>query len=109
MFDFSYTNNYSVGNLILDYQNLKISLLDRTTKQSKDIKSLLANTLIVREKNLPEQRRYRNGKIYFVRDKKKINYQLLVEICFQWHRINCCKLIDEKCGHSLKHSLLLSV
>ena len=76
MFDFSYTDNYLTGNLILDYEDSKIKLLDRETKRNKNIASILANTLIVREKNLPEQKHYRNGKIYFERDKRKpfINY-----------------------------------
>jgi len=76
MFDFSYSDNISTGNLILDYENLKIKVFDRSTKRNKDIKSLLANTLIVHEKNKPEQKHYRSGKIYFERDKKKsfVNY-----------------------------------
>jgi len=73
-FDFTYNNNSSNGKLIMDYENLKMELLSRKNQRDKKLKSGVLHSLILRETNLPADKRYREGTIYFERDKKKSTY-----------------------------------
>ena len=70
-FNFNYTNAHSTGKLILEYENLKISFLNEDDGSKRKIKTLIANTFMVKEENLKGTKSYKTGTISFKRDKKK--------------------------------------
>ena len=70
-FDFDYTNDHATGNLLFEYQGLKVSLLDQDDGSKEKLKSFLVNSLVLTKKNQGEKVFSRQGKISFDRDKKK--------------------------------------
>ncbi len=70
-FDFTYNNNKSEGNLVLEYENLDISLLDKEDGSQKKIKTFITETFILQNDNLKQENSYQKGSISFERDKKK--------------------------------------
>lgn len=75
-FDFYYSDSHSQGKLLMDYRGLKLELLSREPDKNYQLENLLLNALVVKTDNLPEKRRYREGKIDCERDKKRsfLNY-----------------------------------
>ncbi len=71
IFDFTYDNNNSEGNLTLQYENLDISLLDKEDGSQKTIKTFLTETFVLQEDNLKKDNSYQEGTISFEREKKK--------------------------------------
>ncbi len=70
-FDFTYDTNSSDGKLELEYENLKITLLDKDDGSKKTFKTFIAETFILQKDNLREKRSYKEGSISFERDKKR--------------------------------------
>jgi hypothetical protein len=70
-FDFTYDNNHSKGQLSLEYENLEISLLNKTDGSKKKLKTFIAQIFILPKDNLKDDRSYTEGSISFERDKKK--------------------------------------
>jgi hypothetical protein len=73
-FDMTLNEDRSNGTLIKTYENLKISVLDRTSIEQRGLKenifTFLANNLIVRENNMPGED-MQAGRIQFERIKHK--------------------------------------
>jgi hypothetical protein len=76
-FHFTGNNDQSSGTLIMNYQNLKVSLLNKKTAKKqglfKNIFSFAANKFIIRKNNTPESG-MRTGKIHFQRNKDKSSW-----------------------------------
>jgi hypothetical protein len=76
-FRFTGNNDQSSGSLIMNYQNLKISLLKKKTAKKqgilKNIFSFAANKFIIHKNNTPESG-MRTGKIHFQRNKDKSSW-----------------------------------
>ena len=70
-FNFNYNNNFSNGDLLFEYENLKVNLLDHNDYSNKNVKSFLVNSFVLHKDNSRLKRNYREGKISFNRDKKK--------------------------------------
>jgi len=70
-FDFDYTDDQATGNLLFEYQDLKVSFLDQDDGSKEKLKSFLVNSLILTKQNQGEKVFSRQGKISFDRDKKK--------------------------------------
>lgn len=73
-FDFTYNNDVSNGKLTMEYENLKLELIDRNNQSNKKLQSGLVNGLVIRNHNLTGDKRFREGAIHFERDKKKSTY-----------------------------------
>ncbi|WP_163714692.1 AsmA family protein [Mangrovibacterium lignilyticum] len=70
-FKFTYDDNHASGKLVMDYEDLKIVFLNQEKKRKKQVESLVANSIIIRSHNIPDQKYYRKGTINFERDKKR--------------------------------------
>jgi hypothetical protein len=70
-FEFTYNTNKSEGNLELEYEDLKITILDKDDGSKKTIKTFIAQTFLLDKDNLEEERSYKEGSISFERDKKR--------------------------------------
>ena len=70
-FNFTYNNNQSNGDLIFEYDDLNVHVLDRDDNSTKKIQSLITNTFLLHKKNLREDKSFREGTISFERDQKK--------------------------------------
>lgn len=74
-FKFHYNTEQSNGKMAFAYEDLKINTLNKETNNSKgtgqDIKSFIANLLILKKNNLPDKDDFRVGEIAFTRNKKK--------------------------------------
>lgn len=71
-FSMTLTNDASAGELTMDYENLKISVLGKNsdgTQKTKGLKSFLANALKIKNSN--HEKPLRKGTITFERDKSK--------------------------------------
>lgn len=71
VFNFSYNETRSTGNLTFEYDNLSLAFLNTEDGSKRKIKSLLANSFVVKKENLNGTKSYKNGSISFERDKKK--------------------------------------
>jgi hypothetical protein len=70
-FDFTYNTNNSEGSLELEYEDLKITILDEDDGSKKTFKTFIARTFLLQKDNLEEERSYKKGSISFERDKKR--------------------------------------
>lgn len=70
-FDFRYDNDQSQGQLLWQYDSLKVLVFDRASYRSKRFQSFLVNKLVLKSSNLKGERNYKTGNIGFTRDKKK--------------------------------------
>ncbi len=70
-FDFSYTNDTSGGKLIFEYEDLKITVLNKDDFSKKDVTSFIVNSVVLHKDNLRDDRNFREGTISFERDKKR--------------------------------------
>lgn len=69
-FSFIYNEDISNGEVVFEYENLKVFLLNKKNNPQA-IKSFLANTFIVKKNNLQNDKSFKKGTISFERDKKK--------------------------------------
>lgn len=73
-FNFSADNDYAMGEMEFNYDNLKISVLNEDTYQTKGLgvsmKTFFANTFVVNSKN-PNFLFLRDGDIFYERDQSK--------------------------------------
>jgi hypothetical protein len=75
-FTFDATDDLSQGELFLDYENIKVEVhKHKDSEKRSGAMSFVANE-VLNNKNLPEDKRYRTGNIYFERrkDKALVNY-----------------------------------
>ena len=70
-FNFQYNNNQSTGDLLFEYDKLKVVLLHQDDDSDKNFKSFLINSFVLHKENLSENKSFRKGTISFDRDKKK--------------------------------------
>ena len=70
-FDFSYTNDTSGGKLIFEYEDLKITVLNKEDFSKKDITSFIVNSFVLHKDNSRDGNKFREGTISFERDKKR--------------------------------------
>ncbi|WP_321287121.1 hypothetical protein [uncultured Sunxiuqinia sp.] len=70
-FNFTYNNNQSNGDLIFEYDDLKVRMLDAEDEFNKKIQSFITNSFLLHKRNLREENSFREGTISFDRDKKK--------------------------------------
>ncbi|WP_159520900.1 AsmA family protein [Sunxiuqinia indica] len=70
-FNFTYNNNQSNGDLIFEYDDLNVHILDAEDESNKKIQSFITNSFLLHKKNLREEESFREGTISFERDKKK--------------------------------------
>lgn len=70
-FNFYYNNDRSDGDMIFEYENLEVVLLNKKNDSQKDIVSFFANALVVKKNNLQSNKSFNKGTISFERDKKK--------------------------------------
>ncbi len=70
-FDFSYTNDTSGGKLIFEYEDLKITVLNKNDFSKKDVTSFIVNSFVLHKDNLRDSNNFREGTINFERDKKR--------------------------------------
>ena len=69
-FNFYYNNDRADGDLIFEYENLKIVLLNNNNSE-KDIASFFANAVAIKKNNLQSTQSFNKGTVSFERDKKK--------------------------------------
>lgn len=70
-FNFEYNNFHSKGTLTLEYEKLKMHFLDQEDGSKKVLKSVFANSFLIKKENLKTSKSYTQGEISFERDKKK--------------------------------------
>ncbi len=70
-FDFTYDNDTSGGSFIFEYDDLKISILDKDDFSKKDVSSFLVNFFVVHKQNIKGSNGYSEGTISFERNKKR--------------------------------------
>lgn len=70
-FDFQYGNDESNGDLVFEYEGLKLQFLDHENGSEKKIKSFIANTFVVDKQNISGENSFKKGTIHFERNKKK--------------------------------------
>ncbi|MEJ1240742.1 DUF748 domain-containing protein [Chryseolinea sp. T2] len=82
-FDFSYDNVASRGNLLVNYENLKIAGLTKD-KQAKenDVKSFALNLFVKKDKGKEVPVEKRSGKIYYERDQRRAVFNVWVKSLF---------------------------
>lgn len=71
-FNFEYTDTFSNGNVIINYQDLKINGLKKERSAViSDLKTFLINTVVKNDKDKSVATEKRTGRITFERDKKR--------------------------------------
>ncbi|SMO58242.1 hypothetical protein SAMN06265379_10395 [Saccharicrinis carchari] len=70
-FDFTYNNDSSGGSLVFEYDDLKISILDKDDFSKKGVTSFIVNSFAVHNENLKNSKEFREGTIAFERNKKR--------------------------------------
>jgi hypothetical protein len=70
-FNFQYDEETSNGELIFEYDGLKVSLIDRADQSKKGFQTFLTNTFILHKKNIKGSNSFRKGDISFERNKKR--------------------------------------
>ncbi|MEZ5103467.1 MAG: hypothetical protein R2757_03145 [Draconibacterium sp.] len=70
-FNFSYNDFYSSGKVEMEYENLRVEILDRGDNQSKLVKTFVLNQFGIKNSNLSSEKSYKKGEISFERDRKK--------------------------------------
>jgi len=70
-FNFLYDNDIAHGSLLMEYNNLKVNLIDREDNSVKGLKTFLINKIALHSSNQRYENNFQAGKIDFERDKKK--------------------------------------
>lgn len=70
-FNFTYDDDRSSGDLLFEYDNLKVHILDKEDRTNKKVQSFFTNVLVLQKENIRDDRSFREGTIAFERDKKK--------------------------------------
>jgi hypothetical protein len=70
-FNFQYNEEHASGDAIFEYDDLKVSVLDKEDNSTKKLQSFLTNTFVVHKKNLRDDSSFREGEISFDRNKKR--------------------------------------
>lgn len=70
-FNFEYNNLRSRGTLNFEYENLKLLFLNQEDGSNKVLKSIIANSFLVKKENQKNNKTYTLGEISFERDRKK--------------------------------------
>ena len=70
-FNFSYNNDISTGSMIFEYEDLQVDMIDREEMEKKAVTSFLVNALAVNHNNIRGDKKFKEGKIEFERDKRK--------------------------------------
>ena len=70
-FNFTYDDDRSAGDLLFEYDNLKVHILDKEDRTNKKVQSFFTNILVLQKENIRDDRSFREGTIAFERDKKK--------------------------------------
>lgn len=70
-FNFTYDNDRSFGDLLFEYDDLKVHILDEEDRTNKKVQSFFTNILVLQKENVRDDRSFREGTISFERDKKK--------------------------------------
>jgi hypothetical protein len=71
-FDFNYTDRKATGNVLINYENLKINTLTKEEDPEKnEIKTLVVNTLLKKNKDETVDKEKRTGEIDFERDRRR--------------------------------------
>ena len=70
-FNFSYNNDVSTGSMIFEYEDLKVDMIDRKDMEKNALTSLLINSFAIKKENIRGQKKFKEGKISFEREKKK--------------------------------------
>ncbi len=70
-FNFTYDDDRSAGDLLFEYDNLKVHILDKEDRTNKKVQSFFTNILVLQKGNIRDDRSFREGTIAFERDKKK--------------------------------------
>lgn len=70
-FDFVYNNDDSKGNLYFDYNDLKISIIDKSDNKIKKTQTFLINNILLHKENLKTEKSFREGNVSFSRNKKR--------------------------------------
>ena len=70
-FNFSYNDDISTGNMIFEYEDLQVDMIDRKEMEKNNVTSFLVNAFAVHHDNIRGQKKFKEGKIEFERDKRK--------------------------------------
>lgn len=70
-FNFSYNDDISTGSMIFEYADLKIDMIEREEMEKNNVTSFLVNALAIKTNNIRGQKKFKEGKISFERDKRK--------------------------------------
>jgi hypothetical protein len=70
-FNFLYDNDIAHGSLLMEYDNLKVNLIDRENSSVKGLKTFLINKTVLHSNNQRHENNFQAGKIDFERHKKK--------------------------------------
>jgi hypothetical protein len=70
-FNFIYDNDRSTGDLLFEYDDLKVHILNEEDRTNKKVQSFFTNFLVLQKENIRDDRSFREGTISFERDKKK--------------------------------------
>ena len=70
-FNFDYNAQHASGEVIFEYDQLKVSVLKKGNQSKNKFQSFVTNTFIVRKENLREKNNFRKGEISFERNKKR--------------------------------------
>lgn len=70
-FNYTYNNDVSQGSLLMEYDKLKLRLLENKADEKKEILTFLANGLALHSSNRRNENNFQAGKVEFERIKKK--------------------------------------
>jgi hypothetical protein len=70
-FNFQYNEEHATGEVIFEYDDLKVLVLDKDGRSAKKFQSFITNTFVVHKKNLRDDTSFREGKVSFGRNKKR--------------------------------------
>lgn len=70
-FNFSYNDDISTGSMIFEYEDLKVDMIERDKMEKNNVTSFLVNSLAIKNQNIRGQKKFKEGKINFERDKRK--------------------------------------
>lgn len=70
-FNFTYNDDVAQGSLLMEYNNLKVSMLKTSEDDKKEFKTFLVNSLALRSSNQRNENNFQAGEIDFERLKKK--------------------------------------
>lgn len=64
-------NNKADGDIILDYENIKIGLFDEDEHIVEKLPTFLINNILIKQNNIPNTEKYRTGNMYYKRPKNR--------------------------------------